>query len=70
MTDRREKWYSSMRTKLGVSTDDEVREFMRQSSNKSRRNQAGTGGFAKLARENPELHKEISIKGGRGKKNG
>lgn len=38
---------------------------MKQAANKSSRNSAGTGGFALLKKQNPELLKEIQEKGRR-----
>lgn len=46
-------------------TEAKWRAFLRESSAKSKRNSAGTGGFAKMKLENPELLREISRKGGK-----
>lgn len=43
---------------------------MRNIASKSSRNNAGTGGFAKLSKENPEKFKEITSKGGKISKRG
>lgn len=57
---RKEKWFLSMKKKLGVETDDEVRAYMKEISNRSPRNSAGTAWFATLSKD--EL-REIGKKG-------
>ncbi|MBA3678764.1 hypothetical protein H0W80_01025 [Candidatus Saccharibacteria bacterium] len=63
MTDKthKEKWYETMIKIHG--SEDKVREFLRNKASTSKRNQGGTGGFAKLKKENPELLKQLSTKG-------
>lgn len=41
------------------------REFLRQASNKSRRNHKGNGYFAQLAKQDPNKLRELSSKGGK-----
>lgn len=45
-------------------------EEMRRTAAKSSRNNAGTGGFAKLSKENPEKFKEVTSRGGKTSKRG
>ncbi len=45
-------------------------EEMRRIASKSSRNAAGTGGFAKLSKEDPEKFKEQTSKGGKKSKRG
>ena len=54
------KWWARMIEKHG--SEENVREFMRQSANQSKRNLGGSGGFASLDKERL---KEISIKAGK-----
>lgn len=51
-------------------SEDAVREFMRENSNKSKRNQVGTGYFAQLKTKDPDLHIKLSKKGGESGKRG
>lgn len=63
---RKEKYYATMRKKLGVDTDEEVKAWQREQLAKSRRNASGTGGFAHLKKTDPAKFKEVSSKGGKG----
>lgn len=49
-------------------SEEAAKEAMRQMASLSSRNSKGTGGFAKMKREDPELLKQISAKGGSSKK--
>lgn len=62
---RKEKYYATMRKKLNVATDEEVKAWQREQLAKSRRNSGGTGGFAFLKKNDPDKLKEISSKGGK-----
>ncbi len=46
-------------------SDKAISDAMRERQIKSRENYSGTGGFASLKQADPELHKELSSKGGR-----
>lgn len=63
---RKNKWWRSMIEKHG--SEEKVRELMRERGNRSERNSKGTGGFAYLAKTNPDYLKEITSKGGKSKK--
>lgn len=63
MLDHKDKWMKRMIEKHG--SEDAVREFMRASAEKSKRNKEGSGGFAYLKKTNPERFKEVSAKGGK-----
>lgn len=64
MTDRRDKWFKSMYKRLGVSTEDEVRAFMRMSAAKTKGNTKNAY-FKVLKEADPAKFKEISAKGGK-----
>lgn len=66
MGEQKNSWWTSMIKKHG--SEEAVREFMRQNAAKSSRNTQGTGYFATLSKENPELFKQLSRKGGQGGK--
>lgn len=51
-------------------SEDAVREFMRASGDKSERNKVGTGYFAQLKTQDPDLHIKLSKKGGESSKRG
>lgn len=57
------KWFASMRKKLGVKTDEEVREYMRKQGMKGEK--TGTGGFKYLQENDPDKLKAISREGGK-----
>ena len=54
---QKERWYASMRKKLGVKTNEEVRAHMRNQGKKSHNT---NGGFKHMAEHNPERLKQIS----------
>ena len=58
-----EQWWKSMIAKHG--SEELVREFMRQASNKSKRNAKGTGGFAHMQTHDPERLRKISAEAGK-----
>lgn len=60
--DRKEKIRLAGIKKHG--SEEAWREFLRQSSAKSKRNSAGTGGFAYLKAHDPNKLREVSKKGG------
>lgn len=60
------KWWSRMIEKHG--SEEAVRQFMSESAQKSSKNAAGTGGFAYMAKHDPERLREVSRVGGSRKK--
>lgn len=48
---------------LKYGSEEAAKAEMRRRAEKSARNKGGTGGFAKLKQENPELLKELQEKG-------
>lgn len=57
---RKEKWYATLKKKHGFTTDEEVRAYMKELSDKSPRNSGGTAYFATL---NKDELREIGKKG-------
>ena len=62
MTTHRRKWFDAMKKKLGVKTDDEVREYMAKVGMRGKK--TGKGGFYYMKKHNPEKLKAVSRKGG------
>lgn len=56
--DHKAKWYAAMRKRLGVTTNAEVRAWMKKQGSKAKR--TGTGGFAHLKENDPEKLKQLS----------
>ena len=50
-------------------SEEALREHYREMQRKSREKYKGTGGFAYLAKNNPDKLKEISVKGNEAKRN-
>lgn len=67
MSDHRDKWFRTMRRKLGVETNDEVRAYMAEKAKLA--SHPGTGGFHYLKKIDPERLKQVSSKGGSAKRN-
>lgn len=63
MTTTSEQWFKTMCKKLGVETDEEVRQYMALAGGKA--SHPGTGGFAYMRKHDPERLKKISSVGGR-----
>ena len=53
-----EKWYQAMRKRLGVTTNAEVRAWMKKQGAKAKR--TGTGGFKHMQDNDPDKLKKIS----------
>ena len=61
METHKSKWWARMVEVHG--SEEAVRDFMRESN--KRRTPTRTGGYHKLKETSPELHKQLSAKGGR-----
>lgn len=59
----KESWYYTMRIKLGVATNEEVRAYQAVQGMKATR--TGTGGFRHMQTADPNRLKEISSKAGK-----
>jgi heme/copper-type cytochrome/quinol oxidase subunit 2 len=62
---QRERYYATMRKKLGVETDEEVKAWQREQLAKSRRNRGGKGGFAHMKENDPAKFRALSAEGGK-----
>lgn len=60
MEEHKSKWWAKMIATHG--SEEAVRNFMRQSANKSKRNTGGTGGFAAMDKD---TLREISARAGK-----